>query len=53
MKEGKPRTFSDQSKYEKQKAGFHTVGPYSRLQSAEPLTKGSQAVLNVTFQLQI
>lgn len=26
---------------------------YTRLRSAEPLTKGSQAVLNITFQLQI
>lgn len=29
------------------------VSIYTRLQYAEPLTKGSQAVLNITFQLQI
>lgn len=52
MKQGKYRTVSDQSYYGRNKS-LSLVGIYNRFQSAEPLTKGSEAILNITFQLQI
>lgn len=52
VKQDKYRTVSDQSNYGRTKS-LSLVSTYSRFQSAEPLTKGSEAVLDITFQLQI